>query len=377
MRCLQLLALSFVCWSVTAAAKDLRIVNIRVGQGDATLIQGPVQTDGSRINVLFDTGNTSGRDAGNILRTVLRKNNATRLDYLIISHDDADHLGGVAFGGIHGNSFILGYDNAPGAPGDDDGNGISDWLDPGTFELPDPGELGREDDISVVNFVDYGEDQMRDTQAIRKYNGFANSMGNRISVNNQNDVESFAIDLGSGAVMTLLAANGYVRGQTERIARVNSPNEKSLSFLLHYENFDYLISGDLIGRKTGSTEDAKVEEAVGKALVAMDRKLEVLHVNHHGANNASSKAFLDLVKPTIAVISAGNGNRHKHPNNAVLERLADADVYRIIQTEWGTTKSKIPDKVRQVQAIYQGDIVIDTDGQSYEISTSRRFGTEE
>jgi len=37
-----------------ADSSDMRIVNIRVGQGDSTLIQGPVTGDnGERINVLL------------------------------------------------------------------------------------------------------------------------------------------------------------------------------------------------------------------------------------------------------------------------------------------------------------------------------------
>lgn len=79
-------------------ADELRIVNIRVGQGDATLIQGPVLDDGTRVNVLFDAGDIPELDGGNILRAVLDKNDVKSLDYVIVSHDDADHLGGIAFG---------------------------------------------------------------------------------------------------------------------------------------------------------------------------------------------------------------------------------------------------------------------------------------
>lgn len=359
--------------SQISVADELEIVNIRVGQGDATLIQGPAKGDGTRVNVLFDAGNISKRDGGNIIRAILSKRKVKILDYLIISHDDADHLGGVAFGGHHGVSFLLGYNNVPGNPGDDDGNGISDWLPGKPDYRPDPAEIGTGDDIAVKNFVDYGDHLMRKTVAIRKYQQFAKSMGRRITLNDQTHVDSFEIDLGLGAKMILMAANGYVRGRAEPVQNVDHPNERSLSFLVHYDKFDFLISGDMIGRGTSDRTNGHVEESVGHAIVAAGYQVDILHVNHHGADNASSAAFLDLIKPEIAIISAGNKNGFDHPRNNVLQRLIDAGVDRIIQTSWGTTRDRIPHDIRDHQAIWQQDIIIRSNGQHFWVETSRRW----
>lgn len=362
-------------FTAQAFAGELRIINIRVGQGDSTLIQGPLDASGNRINVLFDAGDMPDLDGGNILRAVLRKQGVRKLDYVVISHDDADHIGGIGFGGRHGKSFILGFDDAVGCPGDDDGDGDADWVAGKKFIEPDPEELGTCDDMVVVNWVDYGEANMRDTIAIKKYNGMANAMGNRITVATQSDVDSFEIDLGGGAKMTAFAAMGFVRGMTQQVSRVNTPNEKSLSFLVTFGSFDYLISGDLIGRRAGS-ENAKVEAAVGAAIAATDRDVDVLHVNHHGADNGSEDDFLRAIKPNIAIISAGNGNDHKHPKNDALRRLYDADVYRTIMTSFGTSEERLDDDVRNRVAVYQNDVIITSDGDNYEISTSRRYKTD-
>lgn len=202
--------------SITCAAEPLRIVNIRVGQGDATLIQGPTSVGSDRVNVLFDAGDIPDLDGGNILRAVLSRYGVEEIDFMIVSHDDADHLGGIAHGGVHGKSFILGFDNSPGCSGDDDGDGVEDWEV--EFFEPDPDELGQCDDIVIKNWVDYGESLMRDTQAIRKYNGMANGIGNRITINDQATVDGFEIALGEGAVMRSYAANGFVRGRGQRVA---------------------------------------------------------------------------------------------------------------------------------------------------------------
>lgn len=373
MRHLSSLLLPFL-FLTPALAEELRIVNIRVGQGDATLIQGPADATGKRVNVLFDAGSSPGFDGGFILRRVLEKNGISKtLNYMVVSHDDADHIGGIAIGPSHGKSFILGYDDNVGCEGDDDGDGQVDWIAGRKFYEPDPEELGKCKNFIVENWVDYGEANMRSNQGIDKYNGFANAMGTRITIADQASVDNFEIDLGSGAKMVAYAANGFVRGNTARIADVDSPNEKSLSFLVTYGSFDFLISGDLIGKRTGNRENAKVEEAVGKAILDSGRDVDVLHVNHHGADNGSAKKFLEMIKPNIAIISAGNSNNYDHPKNSVLKRLYNADVYRTIMTSFGTSEERIDKEVRHRVAAYQGDVVITTKGDDYEISTSRSY----
>lgn len=376
--------------------KHVRIINIRVGQGDATLIQGPVPLGNmfgrQRVSVLFDAGNRSGLNGGKILRKVLDEYGVKHLNYMIVSHDDADHIGGIVAGPNHGTSFILGQDGTPGCgkkiAGTDEYNTKLNW--DVEYLKPTKSKLGKCDDMKVLNWVDYGKSNMRDNAGIRKYNAMADSMGKRITLD-KNELDDFTIDLGGGAVMTAYASNGWVRGPKVgvkdeiEISDVDSPNEKSIAFLLTHGTFDYLITGDLIGKQglsckngrwssaTSSSTNAEAEVALGAAIKKAKRNIEVLHVGHHGADNASSKEFLELVKPNIAVISAGNGNTHEHPKNHVLKRLYDANVYQIIQTSMGTTEFDVHPELRHRQAVYQGDVIIHSDGKRYNISTSRAY----
>jgi beta-lactamase superfamily II metal-dependent hydrolase len=354
----------------------LKIIHIRVGQGDSTLVVGPEQ-NGKSTKVLIDAGNLpkSGFDGGKIVGAVLAKLGITELDYVIATHYDADHIGGMIAGQehLHGKSFILGRNGAPGEAGDDDNDGREDWLDsPLTMMHPDPEELGQDDDIQIKFFVDRGDDGAPTTQTFKKYQAMAQAMGVRESLEDQADVDGYEIDLGGGAVMTCLAANGFVRDRDQPIANVNTENEQSLCFLLKYKGFHYLTGGDTIGRQFGQ-ENAAVEAAIGEYLDEHDIEVDILHVNHHGANNASADEFLTSVMPEIAIISLGNDNDHHHPNKDTLRRLAAAGIYRIYQTAWGTTEELIPAEVRRHQAIMQDDIVVTTDGVRYEISTSRSF----
>ncbi len=372
--------LAWACASAPAA--EIKIIHINIGQGDATLILGPADATGNRVSVLMDAGNIPmmGKDGGKIVGTVLEKNAVTALDFFIVSHYDADHIGGAVAGAEHehGRSFILGPNNVPGASGDDDADGKPNWLDddPADMIKPDPDELGKGDDIPVKTFVDRGDVPANSSIATKKYRALAGAMGVRKSLSTQADVNGFDISLGGGASMLCLAANGFVRQRAARVSQISTENERSLCFLLRFGKFDYLIGGDTIGRTHGA-ENAEVEKAIGEFLVAGGINVDVLHVNHHGANNASEEEFLTSAAPEIAVISVGNGNSHGHPHADSLARLVEAGVHTVYQTEWGTTPGAIEDTIRRRQAIFQGDIVITSDGASYEVSTSRRFSTDE
>lgn len=374
MRTILGLALSLLI-ALPLGAQNLEIHHINIGQGDATLILGPIQ-NGNRLAVLIDAGDiTQGGDpdGGAIVLAALQRLGITHLDYFIATHYDADHIGGVVTGApqTHGSSFVLGPDNVPGSVGDDDGDGTTDWLDAARTR-PDPEELGRGDDIIVTVFLDRGDESPPSSATYSKYIGMATSMGVRLSATSQTSVDNFTIHLGGGARLDLLAANGFVRGRSQRVPNVDTENERSLAFLLTYRSFHYLIGGDLIGRTFGQ-ENAEVEQAVAQWLAAQQIDVDVLHANHHGANNASDAAFLQVVQPEVVVISAGNGNPHHHPNAEALVRLVNAGAQYIYQTNWGTTEGETPPQVRERQAIFQGDVVITTDGTTYEVSTRRRL----
>jgi competence protein ComEC len=53
----------------------------------------------------------------------------------------------------------------------------------------------------------------------------------------------------------------------------------------------------------------------------VDLKADVLKVPHHGSR-FSSPEFLAKVRPRIALVSVGAGNRYGHPNGPVVDALA-------------------------------------------------------
>ncbi len=115
-------------------------------------------------------------------------------------------------------------------------------------------------------------------------------------------------------------------------------NAGSMVLQMNYGDFDMLFTGDLTIK-----EEKKI-------LEYMDGEIEVLKVAHHGSATSSSNTFLERVKPAVACISVGEGNRYGHPATEVIKRLE-----RIVQKIYLTKNS--------------GAITIETDGKEYQIHT--------
>ena len=94
----------------------------------------------------------------------------------------------------------------------------------------------------------------------------------------------------------------------------NEPNANSIVARLDYGSFSMLFAGD-------------AEDQTEHRLLTKDLNLEgqVLKVSHHGSKYASTKDFLDRVKPEIAIVSCGAWNRYGHPAQSVLDRLRAAN----------------------------------------------------
>ena len=93
-------------------------------------------------------------------------------------------------------------------------------------------------------------------------------------------------------------------------------NDNSIVVRIRYYNFTVLLPGDC-------AEECEIE-----LYRHNDVSAEVLKSGHHGSKSSSSPVFLDMVDPSVVVISSGN--RYGHPHEEVLERYAlrGYNVYR-------------------------------------------------
>jgi competence protein ComEC len=69
---------------------------------------------------------------------------------------------------------------------------------------------------------------------------------------------------------------------------------------------------------------------------ARDRlRADVLLAPHHGSGTSSTQAFLDAVRPDIAIFQVGFRNRYHHPKAAVYERYGALGVQRLRTDDTG------------------------------------------
>ncbi len=97
-------------------------------------------------------------------------------------------------------------------------------------------------------------------------------------------------------------------------ASVDDPvdaNENSIVFRLSFGRFAAIFDGDA----PSDVEEDVVRARRGSLAAA------VLKVGHHGSRTSSSEAFLDAVRPRVALVSVGRHNHYGHPSPEVIERL--------------------------------------------------------
>ncbi len=87
-------------------------------------------------------------------------------------------------------------------------------------------------------------------------------------------------------------------------------NEASLVVRASYGRHSLLLTGDM---------DRKTEALLLEA--GYDGRADILKVAHHGSKNSSLPRFLDVLKPSLAMISAGYENNFGHPNRITLDSL--------------------------------------------------------
>jgi competence protein ComEC len=145
------------------------------------------------------------------------------------------------------------------------------------------------------------------------------------------------LDLGQGIVLEVLHPPEQLMAGTD-----SDGNNNSVVLRLTWGDAGFLLTGDI------GTEAEKL--LLGSA---QDLSADLLKVAHHGSGGSSSGEFLSAVAPAYAVISVGADNRFGHPDEAVLERLAELGNVTMLRTD------------------QEGTIEFTTDGQQVWIRTER------
>ncbi len=313
LRLLRAATIWFALAGNLAAQQELEIHHIDVGQGDATLIISP----GGKT-MLVDGGN-NGKGASQVV-PLLQNLGIKKLDFVIATHYDADHIGGLDEV-LNAVPATIVYDH--GRPIDKE------------KAKPKPGSM-------LAAYIKSAGSQRREIETGQK------------------------IPLGENIDVRCVAVNGAVAGLSAEHTRKLDENACSVALHIRYGGFDYFIGGDLTGGgKSGSRRTADVEGFVASVVGDVD----VLHANHHGSETSSNEQFLKVLKPEVVIISVGNGGvnkRYHHPSRSVLDRLHEVDsLIRVFQTNRGETVGGFTAADRRLMRIANGNIVITTNGRRY------------
>ena len=94
----------------------------------------------------------------------------------------------------------------------------------------------------------------------------------------------------------------------------NAKNNNAIVFKLTWNKFSMLFTGDI---------EEKAERKILEMYKNKEEKLksDILKVAHHGSKSSTMQEFLEIVKPSLALIGVGENNNFGHPNDMVLNRL--------------------------------------------------------
>jgi competence protein ComEC len=235
--------------------KDLTITFIDVGHGDSILLEFPkgkrMLIDGGGLHEdRFDIGK-------NVIAPFLWKKRIQKIDILVLTHPDPDHLKGLNFIASHFS--------------------VSQFWDNGL-------QGGSESYL-----------QLKETLLKRKIKW--------LSLN-----EKTLPQMIHGVQISVL--NPSVRKESRRNDQNPSfLNNESLVMKIQFRNIGLLLAAD-IGKEA---EYRIISEG-------FPIKADVLKIPHHGSASSSSPFFLEKVKPTYAILSVGERNIGRLPHPEVLRR---------------------------------------------------------
>ena len=256
-----------------AQAPGARIYFVDVGTGASTLVVSPTGK-----TLLVDGGPPgSGAKISGLLATL----GITAIDYTVITHYHIDHMGGMIEVLNAGKVAGVAYDNGDGSDVQPPGTSTSSSSTRGTY----------------LNYV---------------------TATGHPGVTRQTAIPGNVIDLGGGMRATFVAAGGHFLSGGSVAITTADLNSESISTLIEYNNFDYLVSGDLTGG--GSTSTAKtpdVETYVGQMVGDVD----VVQLDHHGSTTANNQTFLSALKAEVAFAQTGETNTFGHPNRETANKF--------------------------------------------------------
>jgi beta-lactamase superfamily II metal-dependent hydrolase len=270
----------------SGAELTIRILDVGPIDGDSILISSPAGK-----TVLIDAGDTT---KGKSVVDALKRYNVQQLDYFIATHPHPDHIGGAAevFKAVK----------------------VLNVIDNGQLPSVPPELVAQPKAKAKPTPLPANRRAPKSTPLTQFYDDYKAGVS-ASNAHYETAKPGTKYDLGGGALLTILAPSEPMFTKDKMSTGGNEANANSIVARLDYGSFSMLLTGD--------AEDQTEHRLLTKEL---DLQSKVIKISHHGSKYATSKDFLDRVKPEVAVVSCGAWNRYGHPAQAVLDRLKAANV---------------------------------------------------
>ena len=233
----------------------LEVHFINVGQSVSTLVVSPVGE-----TMLVDSGDFT--DDGEYVLQYLRNHDIERIDHFVVSHNDADHIGG--------NAAIIEYYET-------EADGIGAIYDPGIA-------------AGTQTYEEY-------LDAVEQY-----------------DVTLYRTR--AGDQIRFAGVDVAVMGPPDPYIENEARNENSIVLKLTHGETSFLFTGD-----AEDDQEAQLVDTYGSQLRAT-----IMKAGHHGSSSSTSGEILDTVQPRAVVISSAYDSRYGHPTEEMLGRLIDRSI---------------------------------------------------
>lgn len=94
-------------------------------------------------------------------------------------------------------------------------------------------------------------------------------------------------------------------------------NNDSVVIYVTFGEFGLLLTGDA---------EVEVEEKLIQSGLLYGIDVDVLKAGHHCSRTASSEAFLEMIKPELAICSCGEGNKFGHPHEETIDLFKERGI---------------------------------------------------
>ena len=132
-------------------------------------------------------------------------------------------------------------------------------------------------------------------------------------------IKSDIIDKNKGDKFISLSSDVFISFIDTTYYSSSESNGKSIVFVLEAYGTRVLMTGDADNASGHTDLEQKYMKAVGD--------IDILKVVHHGTSNGTTSEFLNIVDPEVAIICNGNylGNKHGHPHPTAIKNLYSYD----------------------------------------------------